>query len=277
VKPSKSRTFLIALSVVVGTGCFTPFSYAANDSNLSKAAEPDAVESKSKRFDFMDMFWKKMAKQIMESTSERSPLTAQNQKSLIEYYAEQYFPKHGCSLLELPPDSDLDYVPPKPQPKPSSTPQQTSSSSQETTTSQPTQPTQSQSISMTHEEREWLEKLVQAEAGGEPYEGKIAVATVIANRVESTSFPNTVMGVIKANNGKFHQFSPWDDGSIYKVTPSEETKQAVHQVFDKGVRNLPEEATYFAMSNIAFDNWIGKTRKFITSIGNHSFFSQYEK
>ena len=41
-----------------------------------------------------------------------------------------------------------------------------------------------------------LARLVHAEARGEPYLGKVAVAAVVLNRVRSASFPNTISGVI---------------------------------------------------------------------------------
>ena len=43
---------------------------------------------------------------------------------------------------------------------------------------------------------ELLARLIHAEARGEPYEGQVAVAAVLLNRVESPSFPNTISGVI---------------------------------------------------------------------------------
>ncbi len=41
-----------------------------------------------------------------------------------------------------------------------------------------------------------LARLVYAEARGEPYVGKVAVAAVVLNRVRSAAFPNTISGVI---------------------------------------------------------------------------------
>ena len=49
-----------------------------------------------------------------------------------------------------------------------------------------------------------LAAIVQLEAGGEPYEGKLAVASVIMNRVRSPRFPNTVRDVVYAPG----QFTP---------------------------------------------------------------------
>ena len=41
-----------------------------------------------------------------------------------------------------------------------------------------------------------LARLVYGEARGESYTGQIAVASVVLNRVKSSSFPNTIAGVI---------------------------------------------------------------------------------
>ncbi|GAB6506413.1 hypothetical protein bcgnr5369_68250 [Bacillus cereus] len=41
-----------------------------------------------------------------------------------------------------------------------------------------------------------MARLVTAEAGGESYKGKVAVAKVILNRVNAKGFPNTITGVI---------------------------------------------------------------------------------
>lgn len=49
-----------------------------------------------------------------------------------------------------------------------------------------------------------LAALVQCEAGGESYEGQLAVASVVMNRVRSGAYPNTVTDVIYASG----QFSP---------------------------------------------------------------------
>lgn len=53
-----------------------------------------------------------------------------------------------------------------------------------------------------------LAAIIECEAGGECYEGKVAVGAVVLNRVSSSRFPNTVMGVITQKN----QFSPVASG-----------------------------------------------------------------
>ena len=51
-------------------------------------------------------------------------------------------------------------------------------------------------ISLSNEEKDLFARLVEAEAKGESYEGKVAVATVVLNRLESPEFPDTVTNVI---------------------------------------------------------------------------------
>ncbi|HEX6988244.1 MAG TPA: cell wall hydrolase [Bacillota bacterium] len=55
-----------------------------------------------------------------------------------------------------------------------------------------------------------LARLVQAEAGGEPYAGQVAVAAVILNRLEHPLFPDTIPAVIYQPQ----QFEPVDNGWI---------------------------------------------------------------
>lgn len=66
-------------------------------------------------------------------------------------------------------------------------------------------------------DRQILERIVEAEAGGENRKGKILVANVILNRVRHKEFPNTIKGVVFAHKGSRYQFSPIADGRYYKV------------------------------------------------------------
>ena len=58
-----------------------------------------------------------------------------------------------------------------------------------------------------------LAALVQCEAGTQPYEGKLAVAAVVMNRVRSGGYPNSIVGVITAPG----QFPPGTNGSVAAV------------------------------------------------------------
>jgi spore germination cell wall hydrolase CwlJ-like protein len=71
-------------------------------------------------------------------------------------------------------------------------------------------------------DRYLLANLIYCEAGGEPYAGQLAVGSVVINRVLSSRFPNTVVGVIYQKR----QFSPVGSGrldlalAMNKATPS---------------------------------------------------------
>ena len=66
-----------------------------------------------------------------------------------------------------------------------------------------------------------LVRLVAAEAGGEPYDGQVAVAAVVLNRMRSYKFPNTVRGVVYQEN----QFSSVP--KLPNIEPSESCRRAV--------------------------------------------------
>ena len=72
-----------------------------------------------------------------------------------------------------------------------------------------------------------LSKLVYAEARGEPYKGQVAVAAVVLNRVASSSFPNTISGVIY-QSGSFDAVA---DGQI-NMTPDSNAKKAAQDALN---------------------------------------------
>lgn len=217
---------------------------------------------------------KEEAKTLLFQAPEATALTVEGETALKEHYVEKYMPVEGCSLIEeLPVTSNIDYVAPQPKAKPApklapavaprieTVPKAEAPGKAKPTANSPT-------IAMTADERYWLEKLVEAESAGESYEGKVAVASIIANRVELKEFPNSVMAVIKAPK----QFSPFMDGSIHRRTPSAETIQAVAQVFDEGNRNISQDTAFFCTTAIAPYSWISKNKPFVKTIGNHNFY-----
>ncbi len=58
-----------------------------------------------------------------------------------------------------------------------------------------------------------LAALIQCEAGGEGYEGQLAVASVVMNRVRSGAYPGSIHGVIYASG----QFTPAMNGKVNSV------------------------------------------------------------
>lgn len=69
---------------------------------------------------------------------------------------------------------------------------------------------QKEAVLTTANEMDILAALIQCEAGGESYEGQIAVGAVVMNRVRSASYPNTITDVIYASG----QFSPASSGKM---------------------------------------------------------------
>ncbi len=61
-----------------------------------------------------------------------------------------------------------------------------------------------------------LAALIQCEAGGEPYEGQVAVGAVVMNRVRSPAYPDSIHGVIYASG----QFTPAMSGKVNRVYES---------------------------------------------------------
>jgi N-acetylmuramoyl-L-alanine amidase len=109
-----------------------------------------------------------------------------------------------------------------------------------------------------------LAQIIHAEAKGEPYNGKLAVGNVIMNRVNHSSFPDTIKGVIFQKG----QFSPVSDGSINNK-PNEESIKAAKEVIS-GKKIVGNQAVYFYNPNTSTSNWIF-TREVVTKIGNHAF------
>jgi N-acetylmuramoyl-L-alanine amidase len=115
----------------------------------------------------------------------------------------------------------------------------------------------------------WLARIIQAEAGGEPYQGKVAVGNVILNRVNSKEFPNTIYNVIFEYYGSIPQFSPVADGTIYN-TPSQESINAAKDAIN-GIRPVGN-STYFFNPNKAAGTWIVKNKTYVSRIGGHVFY-----
>ena len=114
----------------------------------------------------------------------------------------------------------------------------------------------------------WLSRIISAEARGEPFAGQIAVGNVVLNRVRSSQFPGTVKGVIFDTKYGV-QFSPVSSGTIYN-TPTASSVMAA-KICLEGY-SLSTQMLYFYNPTIATSSWIGRTRPYIMTIGNHKFY-----
>lgn len=121
-------------------------------------------------------------------------------------------------------------------------------------------------IYLTKEDLDLMAKIVYAESKGEPYEGKVAVASVILNRVLSPGFPNSVKEVIFQENA----FSCVVNGEI-NVLPTEECYNAVYDAIEGN--DPTNEALFFYNPDIATCSWMQDVEKADSKfIGQHLFF-----
>lgn len=108
-----------------------------------------------------------------------------------------------------------------------------------------------------------LARLVYGEARGESYEGQVAVAAVVLNRVESSLFPNTIAGVIY-QSGAFDVVS---DGQI-NLTPDSTAIKAAQDAYNGWDPSYG--AIYYFNTETATNKWIW-SRPVTVTIGNHRF------
>jgi N-acetylmuramoyl-L-alanine amidase len=118
--------------------------------------------------------------------------------------------------------------------------------------------------SFSEDELDLLARLVRAEAQNEPYEGKIAVACVVLNRVESPQFPNTIKEVIYAPK----QFQPVSNGEINKPADEDSIKAVQAALTDQ--REMAPESLFFYNPVIATSRWLD-SRTTTLVIGQHVF------
>lgn len=118
-----------------------------------------------------------------------------------------------------------------------------------------------------------LERIVEAEAGGEDADGKLLVANVVLNRVLDETFPNTVSEVVFQQSKGVTQFSPVANGRYDAVTISEESKEAVERALNG--EDLSEGALYFAARKYANPKnmrWFDEHLTLLFQHGGHEFF-----
>lgn len=119
---------------------------------------------------------------------------------------------------------------------------------------------QKEAVMATASEVDILAALIQCEAGGEPYEGQVAVGAVVMNRVRSGGYPNTITDVIYASG----QFVPASKGKMESLILNKNIKpscvQAANEVIN-GACNVGN-ALHFRRNN-GRDGLV---------IGNHVFY-----
>ena len=108
-----------------------------------------------------------------------------------------------------------------------------------------------------------LSRLIYGESRGEPYSGQVAVGAVVLNRVKSSSFPNTIAGVIYQAGA----FDVVKDGQI-NLTPDSTAKKAAQDALNGWDPSYG--AIYYFNPSTATNKWIW-SRPMTVTIGRHRF------
>ncbi len=119
-------------------------------------------------------------------------------------------------------------------------------------------------------------QLVHHEAHNQTYNGKVAVAEVVLNRVKSSLFPNNIKDVI-FQSGQFT-----NSRRLSNINPTDLELKIAYNVLNGSLRTLnDEDIMYFrnpkmtsGISAAVDKNW-GKL-DYVTHIGDHAFYSQDE-
>ncbi len=113
-------------------------------------------------------------------------------------------------------------------------------------------------------DQDLLARLVHSEAESEPYEGKVAVAAVVMNRLKDSRFPNTLEGVVYQKSA----FEVVSNGRIYQ--PASQSAIQAAQAAISGWDPSYGSVFFYNPDKINGWNWI-LTRPVVRRIGNHVF------
>lgn len=133
--------------------------------------------------------------------------------------------------------------------------------------------TNSSFMSVTDEEVEMLERIVESEATGEDMIGKILIVNVILNRMSDEDFPDSIEGVIFQRVEGDYQFSPIKDQRFWEVNVTKNTRTAVQRALDG--EDYSEGALYFmARKNTKDSNakWFDQHLERLFKHGGHEFY-----
>lgn len=116
-------------------------------------------------------------------------------------------------------------------------------------------------------QKDLLARLVHAEAVGEPYAGKVAVASVVLNRIRSSQFPNSLDGVIYQISNGHYAFTPVQNGQINQ--PADwASKKAVNEAI--AMEGQGKGSLFYYNPATTTNSWI-LSRTVVARIGHHVF------
>ncbi len=126
---------------------------------------------------------------------------------------------------------------------------------------------------LSDEDKDMLLRIVEAEAGNQDTEGRLLVANVVLNRVESDRFPDSVKAVVLQEVNGTYQFSPVGNGRIWQIDISDMTKEAVERALEG--EDISDGALYFVARQYADAQkvkWFDEHLTYLFEWGGHEFF-----
>lgn len=118
--------------------------------------------------------------------------------------------------------------------------------------------------SFSADEIEILASIINAEARGESYDGKVAVGAVIVNRVYHPSFPNSIREVVYQSG----QFTPVENGMI-NFSPTNDSFKAAYDAVS-GIDPSKGSLYFYNPKKSKNPDFFADRTKMVT-IGNHVF------
>ena len=132
--------------------------------------------------------------------------------------------------------------------------------SEQSEPSEPSEPEQAARYELSDAERTVVEQVVMAEAGGEPYNGQVAVAQCILAACEKD-------GIAPSETVEKYGYTH------NRCEPSESVVEAVSSVFDRGDTAVDEPIIYFYAPDRVKSSW-HESQVYVITIGNHRFFKE---
>lgn len=117
---------------------------------------------------------------------------------------------------------------------------------------------------LTYDDAQLLMKVAQAEAGNQGEEGMWLVMSVVMNRKENHSFPDTIRAVIYQD----HQFATVSNGSIDKVELSAECHEALARIESGDI--APQIIAFETIESSALDEYFTRAFEF----RDHRFYTK---
>ena len=135
----------------------------------------------------------------------------------------------------------------------------------------PSTTTKIQNTSYTTADLYWLTRVIAAEATAEPFQAKLAVGSVVLNRVHSPYYANSIHGVIFQTIDGYPQFTCVATGWINQVVPTASDQLAALQVLS-GIDVVPNAFVFYNPSKTATTSWVF-TQPFVAKFGDFVFAS----